>query len=171
MKKICSICKKEKNVVDFMVDMSHKDGLRCECKECHNKRKRNARKLDPKRFRATQVRSYAKNARSIKERIQFVRYKCLEHYGKSCSICGATKNLAIDHINGKNLNSPKVGLQLWRWLIKNNFPKDFRTLCVRCNNLDGAFRNHPTLGLSGIDEAVALIKFKEIYERTTQSTY
>jgi hypothetical protein len=165
-KKTCSLCKQEKNIADFMVDTSHKDGLRCECKECHNKKKREARRLNPERFRFKQRKSYQKNCTSIKKRIQAVRTKCLEHYGKACTICNSTKNLAVDHINGKGLNSPKFGLQLWKWLIENHFPNSFRTLCVRCNNLDGAIRKHPTLGISGIDEVIELLKYKESYERT-----
>lgn len=57
----------------------------------------------------------------------------LEHYGKACSCCGETERafLAIDHAPG----TPRTAEQknLTQWLIRNDFPPGFRTLCHNCN--------------------------------------
>ena len=83
----------------------------------------------------------------------------LNHYGNKCSIpeCGSNEKLCIDHIGGWNGESPKGNTVLWRWLKKNNFPPGFRTLCQRCNKIDGFLRKHKALGINGID---ALMKLK-----------
>jgi hypothetical protein len=61
------------------------------------------------------------------------------HYGLECSCCGES-NLAflqIDHINNDGAKHRKVlrknGTTLYRWLIKNNFPEGYQTLCANCN--------------------------------------
>jgi hypothetical protein len=65
------------------------------------------------------------------------RKRVLDHYGRKCACCGLTLEAAlqIDHIGGggtKHLR--EIGRSgLYRWLIKNNFPDGFQTLCVLCN--------------------------------------
>lgn len=59
-----------------------------------------------------------------------------QHYGLRCSCCGETKIefLSIDHINGYGNQYVKItNGHLYTWLIKNNFPRDYRTLCMNCN--------------------------------------
>ena len=64
-----------------------------------------------------------------------------DHYGRACKCCGeATPEfLTIDHIGGwgKDHRMPSGrkynGASLYRWLIQNNFPSGFRTLCFNCN--------------------------------------
>jgi hypothetical protein len=82
----------------------------------------------------------------------------LNHYGHQCPICGSMEKLGVDHIGGWNGNGKYLdGHQLWFWLKKNNYPKEFRILCRKCNLLDGYLRKHKRLGINGID---ALIKLK-----------
>jgi len=59
-----------------------------------------------------------------------------EHYGKKCSCCGEKEMmfLTIDHINGGGeKHRKKIGRKIYRWLVINNFPDGFKTLCFNCN--------------------------------------
>ena len=58
------------------------------------------------------------------------------HYGKKCACCGEAnqKFLSIDHINGEGTkHRKKIHGKINIWLVKNNFPKGFQTLCFNCN--------------------------------------
>jgi hypothetical protein len=64
--------------------------------------------------------------------------KVFQHYGMKCSCCGEDKfsMLTIDHINNDGAeHRKKIGgsSKTYLWLINNNFPKDFQTLCFNCN--------------------------------------
>ena len=40
----------------------------------------------------------------------------------------------IDHINGKGTeHRKKIGFNIYPWLVKNNFPEGFQTLCCNCS--------------------------------------
>ncbi len=61
-------------------------------------------------------------------------------YGWRCECCGEREPmfLSIDHIEGKgNIHreeTKKMGSNDWyKFLIENNFPEGFRTLCLNCN--------------------------------------
>jgi hypothetical protein len=64
-----------------------------------------------------------------------------DHYGRACTLCSENDPdvLTIDHTdqNGsdhKNSNGYRYkGIHLYRWLVNNNFPDGFRTLCFNCN--------------------------------------
>lgn len=66
------------------------------------------------------------------------------HYGKSCACCGESGYgfLSIDHINGggnkhRNEIKRRSGTSFYRWLIVNDFPEGFQTLCYNCNLAKG----------------------------------
>jgi hypothetical protein len=83
---------------------------------------------------------------------------CLSHYGQKCSKCSRIEELCIDHINGQNNGKYLKGTNLWRWLIKNNFPSEFRTLCRICNIIDGYLRKAQySNNLKGIDDLFNLL--------------
>ncbi len=71
------------------------------------------------------------------------RMRCLRHYGgpnPRCSCCGETHSefLSIDHTDGGgNKHRQEIGYDIYRWLIKNNFPPRFRVLCMNCNTALG----------------------------------
>ena len=80
------------------------------------------------------------------------RLKVLTHYGGNppkCACCGEEhiEFLSIDHIaGGGDKHRKKIGgsrscssLVMYRWLIKNNFPKGFRILCYNCNCASGFY--------------------------------
>jgi hypothetical protein len=74
-----------------------------------------------------------------------IRAIVIKEYGGRCACCGEgnEKFLSIDHINNdgaehkkKLFGSSRHGSSaaLYRWLIKNGFPRDnFRLLCYNCN--------------------------------------
>jgi hypothetical protein len=60
----------------------------------------------------------------------------LDHYGRVCACCGSTDRLNIDHVTGGGrAHRAQLGSSyaLYRWLIDNNFPPGFQTLCLPCN--------------------------------------
>src|SRR3990167_9986285 len=62
----------------------------------------------------------------------------LNGYGGKCECCGINEIefLTIDHIKGGGRDHVKeLGGQpkFYPWLIKNDFPKGFRVLCMNCN--------------------------------------
>lgn len=68
----------------------------------------------------------------------------LNYYGKMCAHCNFTdyRALQIDHIadNGAQERVSLGGKQMsgWRfyeYLVKNNFPIGYQTLCANCNNI------------------------------------
>ncbi len=71
-----------------------------------------------------------------KEINRLQRNTVIFHYGGKCACCGEVKIefLCIDHINGNgNSHRKEIGNNIYRWLIDNNFPQDFRVLCHNCN--------------------------------------
>jgi hypothetical protein len=70
-----------------------------------------------------------------KESDRKVRERCLKHYGKKCACCGEKHEefLGIDHIEGGGTKHRKKIHNLYRWLIRNRFPRGFRLLCHNCN--------------------------------------
>ncbi len=58
------------------------------------------------------------------------------HYGRQCACCEEKemKFLSIDHIDGNGTkHRKKIHRNINTWLVKNNFPKGFQTLCFNCN--------------------------------------
>jgi hypothetical protein len=84
-----------------------------------------------------------------RQRSARIRDAVLEHYGRICACpdCYSTESLGIDHIdgNGRQHRLELFGNNAWKsgavrfhyWLIKNNFPPGFQTLCGRCNTSKG----------------------------------
>lgn len=60
----------------------------------------------------------------------------LDHYGRVCACCGGEDDLQIDHVNGDggtHRNRVGGGTAIYRYIIKNDFPEGFQTLCGSCN--------------------------------------
>ncbi|KKN13487.1 hypothetical protein LCGC14_1005810 [marine sediment metagenome] len=68
------------------------------------------------------------------------KIKVIDHYSNNkfeCDWCNVKdmRVLSIDHINGggnKHRKESHISDLYW-WLIKNNYPKGFRVLCMNCN--------------------------------------
>jgi len=94
---------------------------------------------------------YYKNQKNILKRMKASREKdrltVMNHYsdGKlECDCCGEQNYmfLTINHDEGrKKWNHPHSlnGHKLYRWLIKNNFPKGFSVKCFNCNIAEGLY--------------------------------
>lgn len=89
--------------------------------------------------------NWAKKERGrVNKKNRLDRYLCIQHYGLKCQCPGCNEDryecLTIDHINGydKNSGEPRAGNPLYRWIIKNNFPEGFQTLCSNCNQTKSA---------------------------------
>lgn len=73
-----------------------------------------------------------------------IKSDIINNYGGKCSCChnNIWQFLNIDHIDGrnhlpKNLQN-KTGIELYKWLLKNNCPKDeYQLLCQNCNSTKG----------------------------------
>lgn len=71
------------------------------------------------------------------QRYKKARQLVLTHYGQNCYYCGESLEffLTIDHIldDGKKHREVVRGSYLYFWLIKQDFPSGFQTLCYNCN--------------------------------------
>jgi len=87
--------------------------------------------------------NYRKTHKTEIEKHQLdIKIEVLTHYGNgkcACVKCGFdnTKALSIDHINGhgnthRRNSNLSGGLEMYRWLKKNNFPEGYQTLCMNC---------------------------------------
>jgi transcriptional regulator with XRE-family HTH domain len=87
-----------------------------------------------------------KYGRSVRDKVKRI---CLSHYGHNdvgaCVKCGFDdlRALSIDHIQGRRSRRTQplreanyaynyAGHLLYHWLIKNNFPEGYQTLCMNC---------------------------------------
>lgn len=67
------------------------------------------------------------------------RQQVISHYGGICTCCGLDDLdvLSIDHINGGGNRHRRIigdsSYQMYKWIIKNNYPEDFQVLCMNCN--------------------------------------
>jgi hypothetical protein len=150
--KRCSKGKTYKSIEEFNKDMSTVDRLRSSCKICSHERNKKYWEKNGENFKEKN------NERSKEYSKKFIKI-CLDHYGHKCSIpeCGSVEKLCIDHVGGNDGKSPVGGMPFWRWLIKNNFPPGFRTLCMRCNLIDGYLRKHPNIPINGIDDFLLIV--------------
>jgi len=124
----------------------------------------NIRYIEHKEQILTNRKEYINRSKVRKNRWEYlnryaknIRVKCLTHYSDgmlACVCCGESNYefLTIDHINGGGKeHKRKLGGGFYPWLIKNNYPSGFRTLCMSCNFAYGLFgycphkRNHSQL--------------------------
>lgn len=99
---------------------------------------------NPDRYKAYYKKSYYKRHEKCKlyarEKARNIREIVMNHYGAICVCCGETNKyfLSIDHINNdghwhRKENKLAIGIATHRWIVKNNFPKTIRILCMNCN--------------------------------------
>jgi hypothetical protein len=128
--KTCKKCGKVKSFSEFHRDKRRTDGYRDECRACGTARRNHYRKTHRKAA-ALADRKYKQAMR------QRDRAEVFAHYGTSCACCGATENLTIDHVNGGgNAHRRELGgggVNFYRWLVKQELPPGYQTLCRPCN--------------------------------------
>lgn len=147
----CRKCGEDKTLADFPVYDPRSGARRHECRECNvarvdgwhrdnverlrAKRRENYR-ADPKAFWTPQRRKRANEVARARNTV--LRDKVLAIYGEQCACCGEAERrfLTIDHVNNDGKEMRKVhgtGGSLYKWLMKNNGPAGFQTLCMNCN--------------------------------------
>jgi len=150
----CLILLNENNSSKYNID--HSQYVCIECQKQRDKR----RYQDRKEIIREKQRIYDLN----------VKIKIIDAYGGKCVCCNenTVEFLTIDHINNDDIedrkkNENKTGGKLYRWLIKNNFPKgDYQILCFNCNYAKSFFgycpHNKPEI-------VISLIKRKSDLDR------
>ena len=74
-----------------------------------------------------------------RERNRSLRKAVLAYYGQVCACCGESEErfLVIDHVNNDGAAHRKVtkgsGYKTYLWIVMNEFPDGFQTLCHNCN--------------------------------------
>lgn len=89
------------------------------------------------------LRDVNREARTASDRDSRVRNRGLvfDHYGRVCQCgCSNPQYLTIDHVHGGGkAHRDQIGgssTSLYKWLVRNNFPIGFRTLCFNCQILE-----------------------------------
>lgn len=141
--KVCCQCKQEKSLIEYYPRKRVIDGRRGECKLCSAENQRRYHKERPEVYRNIQRESYYKHhkeylSQSRKRKLN-LRIKALTHYGNgklACVRCGFDdiRALSLDHIvgGGKKHQRETKHTSLTQWVISNNFPEGFQTLCMNC---------------------------------------
>ncbi len=154
---------KTENCLDCLSQIQQpKRGVRLYCEECRARRRLISKKENEKERRNQNVEAYRKKRkerykllettpekraiRSVKtmETKERLREQVFSHYGKKCKCCGEERIefLSIDHVEGGgNQHRREVGnyINLYRWIVKNDFPATIQILCFNCNLAKGFF--------------------------------
>lgn len=140
-KKKCAKCKKTKSLDEFHCHSKAKDGKQTCCKFCRNEYRREARR----EHRGCYANEYVNNREAASKRNKKytarLKLTVLLAYSlgskPSCTQCGFSDDraLSIDHIDGDGAQHRKEiasGRTFYKWLIDNDFPDGFQTLCMNC---------------------------------------
>ena len=151
--RICKICGKS-FITSYQKQVncgSFKDKNSCSYKNYLNRNRaryskgkeyyRNYYKLNKDKIRINYDKNRCKYNKKRREERKYNRSKVLNHYGGNppkCNICGFDNIncLEVDHINNDGYKSGKTnrsGTGLYKYIIKNNYPKDYQILCKNCN--------------------------------------
>ena len=140
--KICKICNIDKPLTEYPIDRSSPDGHKTRCVYCNKiKSKEYYNNRKPKRTIYLNARK-DETSKYHRESCQQFKALIMAHYGDgkcACVKCGENRLpcLTIDHINGggnkhRRENHTHTGLHFYKWLIHNNYPTGYRTLCWNC---------------------------------------
>jgi len=93
------------------------------------------------------------------------KLKILDRYGAKCNCCGNpdTRFLTIDHVEyGKHKRMSecerrRCGINVYRQIIREGFPKTFQILCMNCNWAKGVFgKCFHVIDREALDESAAV---------------
>lgn len=109
------------------------DKYRVLCQNCNQ-----SISIMARRKKADENKDVKKYSDRKRNKYRELRKIVIDHYGHRCSCCGESDffKLSIDHIDGggkqhlKEIGGPN---RLCEWIIKQNFPDNFRLLCHNCN--------------------------------------
>ena len=130
--KKCNICLEDKSLESFSKHSGTKDKKMTYCKICSVQKVKEWRHNNPEKSR---------NQSKKNGKISSTKYRTLvlSAYGEQCQCCGEDNRefLCIDHIEGGGTQHRKElgkgGRSFYIWLIKNDYPEGYRTLCHNCN--------------------------------------
>lgn len=149
--KVCSKCRIKKPLNFFTTSKKELDGLHYQCKSCQKaKRQENIvyEHERGKKWRENNKEKYLSNNRATTRKL---KQQVIDAYGGKCAcqhgmrLCGekAFEFLSIQHKDGtggehvRSLGGPN---RIYRWLIKNDFPKgNFELHCMNCNFSKGKY--------------------------------
>lgn len=151
--KTCSCCKAVKPLSEYNKHGSTKDRLQTECKTCHNERRQVARKAKLGCYATERERYRDSHLMACRKTYYKAKRQVFEHYcpdGPRCAICGFadSRALSLDHINGDGAEHRRTlkGVNLYRWVVRNNFPSNFQVLCMNCQWI----KRHTELGFEEV---------------------
>lgn len=154
-KKNSRICKKCKSEYDYNYRETFKDERNKENREYYNENKddiNERRRILYHENNDNREKIKNRNSQYSKKHLKELKLKVIEHYSNGmvqCNCCGEKeiKFLQIDHINCGNYRNKRphkyTGVELCKWLIKNNFPEEYQILCANCNFAKGMFGECP----------------------------
>lgn len=116
---ICTTCSVQKEEIEFhhRYNRRNGDGRHSICKDC--------RRVWQKQY--------------DHDRNQKVRLQVIDYYSEGlnkCNCCGESniRFLCIDHKRSDGAeHRKKIGTNIFRWLIKENYPESYQVLCFNCN--------------------------------------
>lgn len=142
--KICKKCQKVLPL-NLFVSNSKRRELPIEYKNCVNCRKRYAEQTAERRRMETPEQR-AVRVKGIRDRNFKLRMDAIDAYGgPKCVCCNETmlEFLCIDHVKGGGSKHRKQiggsGTTIFQWLKSNNYPPEFRVLCMNCNHALGLY--------------------------------
>ena len=102
---------------------------------------------------------YRKNKKRIQQKGQLRKIRVLSYYSNGkpqCSCCPEDRLefLTIHHIKGGGTKHRTIVGNIYAWIVKNNFPPGFKTMCMNCNHSLGRFGycpHHPEKIVVGIE--------------------
>lgn len=148
----CKKCGAIKPIDEFPVYNRETQARRHECCTCNKQRVESHHKANKEKRLAMARKRYAENpsahwtperrARAnelARKRNAELRQQVYDRYGGKCVCCGESNPLflTMDHVenNGNQMRKVHGGSSsgIYRWIIKNDYPKDFQILCMNCN--------------------------------------
>jgi protein-arginine kinase activator protein McsA len=130
--KICTICKKEKELIEFNKNKSRKDGLNTLCKQCSQKRSKKYYKENLEEHRVV-VRNRTIQRRKLNQEklLEFLK-------DQTCRDCGTNdyRVFEFDHINNdKFRNVSQLVVEGYGWdKIKTEMNK-CEVVCANCHRI------------------------------------
>ena len=114
---------------------------RAENPEKSKRLQRERRAKNPEKYRAASRRYYHKSPEKwrlyARKMAKEIRLAVIIGYGGKCVCCNESQQefLALDHVNGGGTQQRKRTHvhTLYRFVIQNNFPPEYRILCHNCN--------------------------------------
>lgn len=143
--KRCAHCNIEKLLTEFGAEKRKPDGLKPACKPCmvaarraQYRKHRRKRIAATKQWRKENPGAHIQQARTYRKRL---RLEVVAAYGGKCTCCGEAtlEFLTLEHVNGggRKHRGNRSSTNIYREVIKADFPKDYTVLCMNCNFAKG----------------------------------